>query len=559
MIINVLIFLAVLSLLIFFHELGHFVAAKAFGIYVKRFSIGMPPRLFGIQLGETDYCVGLPFGGFVMMAGQEDVPLSDEEREREYGKVPEERWFKNKPVWQRMCVLLAGPFMNLFLAILLYGFIGLVGSEVPEWEVEARVGEIEPGSPVEDAPLYRLSTPSSREAREPDAIGWQIGDRILTINGREADNMTDLAIAAILGGEGREQEIVLERTTSMEAPERYLSVLAPRALDETGHARFGVGPYETAIVREVIPDSAAAEAGFQADDIIQAVDGVSVTLSGFIKYIEEVDENADVSIDLLRNDEKLTLKAQPQTIGRLQGLWLDADDPETDPATVFHLTSEVQEETNLRRRDVILEVNGEPVTFMQLRNIQETSPGEPLELKVHRPGVLFGLLEPASTFMTTITPQPVRAIGVALRPRSVLQRVPAIRIVPHAFYQSYLAVERTLLTIAGLARGVVSPKDLGGPVMIFDVTTKAAEAGFGWLVKITAFISVNLFILNLLPLPVLDGGQVVTNGIEAIRGKPLNENILERMQQVGIVMLLMLMLFVTYNDIMRLVQDWLPW
>ncbi len=560
MIIDVIIFLAVLSLLIFFHELGHFTAAKAFGIYVKRFSIGMPPRLFGVQLGETDYCVGIPFGGFVMMAGQEDVPLSDEEREREYGRVPEERWFKNKPVWQRMCVLLAGPTMNLILAVLLYGFIGLVGSQVPEWEVEARVGQIEPGSPVEDAPLYRVEegeTPA--EDREPDAFGWRIGDRILAINGREAENMTDLAIAAILGGESREQRILLERPYSDKEPERFLSLVAPRVLDDTGHARFGVEPFETPIIREVIPDSAAEAAGFKAGDIIYALDGEQVTLSGFIAHIEAVEEESTVTVELQRDGEMMVLAAQPRTIGRLQGVWLEANDPANDPASVLFVSPEMQEETKLRPRDVIVEVDGAPTTLKELRKIQEASPGISLEFNVHRPGVLFGLLEPASTFTTSATPQPVRAIGVALKPQMVLQRVPVAQIVPHAFYQSYLAVERTLLTIAGLVRGTVSPKDLGGPVMIFDVTTKAAEAGFGWLVKITAFISVNLFILNLLPLPVLDGGQVVTNAVEAIRGKPLNEKILERMQQVGIVMLLMLMLFVTYNDIMRLVQNWLPW
>jgi regulator of sigma E protease len=93
--------------------------------------------------------------------------------------------------------------------------------------------------------------------------------------------------------------------------------------------------------------------------------------------------------------------------------------------------------------------------------------------------------------------------------------------------------------------------------MIFSVTTQAAQAGLDWLIKITAFISINLFILNLLPLPVLDGGQVVMNGVEAIRGKPVNEKFLERLQQAGIFLLIALMLFVTYNDIERWIVGWL--
>jgi regulator of sigma E protease len=557
MIINVLIFLAVLSLLIFFHELGHFAAAKAFGIYVKRFSIGMPPRLFGIQIGETDYCVGLPFGGFVMMAGQEDVPLSEEEREEEYGQVPPERWFKNKPVIQRMCVLLAGPFMNLLLAVLLYGFIGLVGSMVPEWEVEARVGVIEPGSPVESAPLFRMDGEIDTKS-DPDAVGWQIGDHILTIDGREAGNMTDLAIAAVLGGESTEHEIEIARTLESGETVRYLSPITPKVLDETGHARFGVGPFETAVVREVMPDSAAAAAGIEKGDIIHALNGTNVSLSGFIDTIEQVVEGDSVKVELLRGDKTLVVDAAPQTIGRFREIWFDADNPETDSAYVLYLTPEMKEKTGLQKYDVIAEVNGKRATLEELRAIQMQSPDEILQFKVNRPALVFGLVQSPSSFTVEMPVEPVRAIGVELEPKSVLQRVPVSRVVPHAFYQSYLAVERTLMTISGLVMGTISPKELGGPVMIFDVTTKAAEAGFGWLVKITAFISVNLFILNLLPLPVLDGGQVVVNAVEAARGKPVNEKILERMQQVGIIMLLTLMLFVTYNDVLRLVRGWLP-
>ena len=557
MIINVLIFLAVLSLLIFFHELGHFAAAKAFGIYVKRFSIGMPPRLFGIQIGETDYCVGIPFGGFVMMAGQEDVPLSEEEREAEYGQVPPERWFKNKPVIQRMCVLLAGPFMNLLLAVLLYGFIGLVGSMVPEWEVEARVGVIEPGSPVESAPLFRMDGEVNTESA-PDAVGWQIGDHILTIDGREAGNMTDLAIAAVLGGESTEHEIEIARTLENGETVRYLSPITPQVLDDSGHARFGVGPFETAVVREVMPDSAAAAAGFQKGDIVHALNGTKVSLSGFIDTIEKVKEGDSVKVELLRGDETLVVNAAPQTIGRFREIWFDADDPEIDSAYVVYLTPEMKDKTGLQKYDVIAEVNGKRATLEELRAIQMQSPGEMLQFKVNRPGLVFGLVQSPSSFTVDMPVEPVRAIGVELEPKSVLQRVPVGRVIPHAFYQSYLAVERTLMTISGLVMGTISPKELGGPVMIFDVTTKAAEAGFGWLVKITAFISVNLFILNLLPLPVLDGGQVVVNAIEAARGKPVNEKILERMQQVGIIMLLTLMLFVTYNDVLLLVRGWLP-
>ena len=129
MLIDILIFILVLGVLIFVHELGHFLAAKACNIYVDRFSLGMPPRAFGVKIGETDYCIGaLPLGGYVKMAGQEDAPLSDEERDSTYGHVPEHRWFNKKPVWQRCIVIVAGPLMNFVLAIVLYGVVAAVGA-----------------------------------------------------------------------------------------------------------------------------------------------------------------------------------------------------------------------------------------------------------------------------------------------------------------------------------------------------------------------------------------------------------------------------------------------
>lgn len=557
MIINVIVFVGVLSVLVFVHELGHFLAAKFFGVYVKRFSVGLPPRLFGIQLGETDYCVGaLPFGGFVMMAGQEDVPLTPEEREQEYGHVPPERWFKNIPIYQKIIVLLAGPSMNFLLAIVLYGMVGLVGSFVPEWEVEARVGVLEPNSPVTEAPLYLINADGTI-AEQPSGSGWQIGDRILSVDGREISSMTDLAILAVLGGEGKTYDILLEREDTSGNKTRFLSKVSPKILDESKHPRFGVGPYETGVVEEVLAGSPAETVGFEPGDLIECVDGKPVTLSAFIEYIEATEEFTPVEVQFIRNAERHKISVIPKTIGRIRGLGLRPDSATNDSIVVVRVRESLQEETGLQPNDRIVEVNGQTITYDALMDVIEKNPGLTLELKVHRPRKLFGLINPDQTFMMAVTVDAVRAIGVALRPHTVLQRIPPHRILPYAIYQSYLAVERTLLTIAGLFAMTISPKELGGPLMIYEVTTKAAEAGFGWLLKITAFISVNLFILNLLPLPVLDGGQVMMNSIEAIRGKPVNEKLLERLQRIGIFLLIALMLYVTFNDIQRLVFGWL--
>ena len=138
---DIFVFLIVLGVLVFVHELGHFVAAKACGIYVDRFSLGMPPRIFGFKFGETDYCVGLlPIGGYGKMAGEE-------ERESAYGRVPTDRWFNKKPVWQRAIVLIAGPAMNIVLALAIYALMAGYGREVPLHLEDTRIGLVERSRP----------------------------------------------------------------------------------------------------------------------------------------------------------------------------------------------------------------------------------------------------------------------------------------------------------------------------------------------------------------------------------------------------------------------------
>ncbi|HOD52053.1 MAG TPA: site-2 protease family protein, partial [Candidatus Hydrogenedentes bacterium] len=235
---GVFVFIIVLGVLIFFHEMGHFIAAKACHIYVDRFSLGMPPRLFGIKLGETDYCVGaLPIGGYVKMAGQEDTPLTEEERQKQYGEVPPERWFNNRPVWQRMIVITAGPVMNVVLGVLLYGIVAAVGTEVPESEVTARVGFVKPESPAATAPMYRIpdTAENTATAGEPDTTGWRTGDLIISVDGEAMRSFSDVGFAAILGA-GRVLDVLLERSEEGETV-RYLSRIEPQHVEDSKHTQ----------------------------------------------------------------------------------------------------------------------------------------------------------------------------------------------------------------------------------------------------------------------------------------------------------------------------------
>lgn len=563
--VDILIFLAVLSGLIFVHELGHFLAAKACNIYVDRFSIFMPPRLFGKRLGETDYCVGLlPIGGYVKMAGQEDAPLTDEEREKQYGHVPEDRWYNKKAVWQRFIVAFSGPLMNFVFAIVLYSIMVAIGSNVPESEVMCRIGMVEPGSPAASAPLYREEPGKALTdyTGQPDATGWQTGDFPIAIGGKEIHTFSDLAYAAALGGVNSPHYILLERINPDNSRTRYISPVTPKIIGDAEIPRFGVAPFETAIVGEVMEGTPAKSAGLQKDDVILRADGALMDMASFRKKTEEMPEGTTINIEVQRNDHVITLAIVPQTIGRIKGLTYGPDDGKQGSLqaqpVIKYIEDDFAKATGIKRKDIIHTINGQPATIELMEKLEREHQASELTVDIERPAVLFGLIQKDSTLTASVPVESVRAVGVRFAPRLVFHRSPPSQWLSEGLRQSYNALQTTWQTIVALAKRDVSPKELGGPVMIARIVTQAAENGWFWLMKFTAFISVNLSLVNLLPIPVLDGGQILLLGYEAVRRKPLSERFLVRFQQAGLFFIIALMLFVTWNDIYRWIQDLTP-
>jgi len=565
MLLSILIFILVLGLLIFFHELGHFFAAKACGIYVDRFSLGMPPRLFGVRLGETDYCIGaLPIGGYVKMAGQEDAPLSEEEREETYGHVPENRWFNKKPVWQRFIVIFAGPAMNFVLAILLYGIIAAVGAEVPESDVDNRLGMIEPDSPAANAPMYLIPDDGQTPDLDgpPDAVGWQTGDRLLSIDGERISNVEDVAYGAVLGV-GTTLKVEVERTALDGTTRRYLSPTQPQVIPETGLARLGVSSFQTVLIAEVTEGSPAEAAGLLKGDVITHANQRIVSQLTFRRLTENTPEGDTIALLIQRDDERLDLTVKPETVGRCLGLtvgtpWDQKADEPHHGLDVLVAPEELAKARDLLRGDIIETLAGEPATLERLSELERLRPGEQIEVNVRRPAVFYGLGRRESTGTAVLTFTPVRAVGIRFGTQMVFHRVAATQVPSEAVRLAYQAVARTVATVGALIDGSVSVKNIGGPVLIFQMTTWAARAGMWRFFTITAFVSANLFVINLLPIPVLDGGMLIYLLIEGIRRKPLDIRVLERIQQFGLVLIVALMLFVTYNDIARYVMSRLP-
>jgi regulator of sigma E protease len=569
MIINILVFLVVLGVLVFVHELGHFLAAKACGIYCDRFSLGMPPRVWGFRWGETDYCIGaLPIGGYVKMAGQEDAPRSAEEREQEYAHVPPERFYSSKPVWQRAIVIAAGPFMNLVLAFILYGTVAAVGAEVPETKVDNRIGVVLPGSPAAEAPMYLLKEGQSAQQASltgnPDTVGWQTGDRVLTLDGRAVESIIqDVRIDAVLGA-GRKHTLEIERALPDGKTVRYASAVEPKTFGADPHPRFGAGPYQTALVDHLFKGSPAERAGLQPNDIIVAANGRPVDSMTLTDTVEKANEGDTLQLDVLRDGKHVALSLAPEVVGRISGVSFDPplqlnDKPNAQPV-VAGVSVELEEKVGLKPNDIVLKVGGQPATVALLEKAEHENAGDKITLEVRRPAVVGGLLRKESIQTIDLPVRKVGAIGVVWQPRSVFYRATPSQIIPEAYEKSYLALVRTVQTLKMLVTGSdsVRAKDIGGPVLIYQIMSQARQLGWNWLLEMTAFISINLCVFNLLPMPVLDGGQLLFLAIEGVRRKPLDMRVLERVQQMGLVVIVLLILFVTFNDISRIVTNMVP-
>jgi len=651
---DIAIFILVLGELVFFHELGHFLAAKACGIYCERFSLGMPPRLFGYKYGETDYCIGmLPIGGYVKMAGQEDVPLSEDERKEQYGTIPPNRWFMNKPVWQRVIVIAAGPFMNIVLAIAIFAILVGFGAEFPEQKHDNRIGNIEDDAPAASAPLYvvREDGVQSDFSKEPDAKGWKTGDRILSINDNPVSNIMDVAIEGVLSG-GELVVAKIERTNDDGTVTQYLSPIQPAKLSDDEHVRVGIEPFRTAVVDAVLEGMPAAEAGLKKGDVIRRVDGQTIDSTTFRKRITTSEPGTRFAAEIERDGALLSVNLTPKVIGAFEDIivvpstdWVDSLDyskpilvTEKDsallsgsgfktgdaivsvngekltsavlskliarseaeklqvvveragtfglgavsqitlpdvtagqlvqavtafdsmmPPTIASISEEKSKETGLQIKDIIEEIDGQPATAALVTQIRDSRIGQTVTVKVRKPAIGYGVMREESSKDATLSVVSSGVVGVLFDQRMTYYRAPLGRVLPEAFHETWKMMKLTGRTLQTLIMGRISAKELGGPIMIYQATTNAAKfSGYVGLMETTAFISVNLAIFNLLPLPVLDGGHLLFLAIESIRRKPISAKVMEWVQQAGLVFILGLMLFVTYNDISRWLGSLIP-
>jgi len=444
----------VIGVLIFVHELGHFVAAKSVGIAVLRFSFGLGPRTpIGVKIGETDYCLSwIPFGGFVRMAGLEgeDAPGSGIEGGRlDEAAVPPERTFDAKPLWARIVVILAGVTMNAVFAFVLYAVLAATY-----------------GVPVDAAPVVGSVDSTSVPPGAAGLKTLQPGDRIVAVNG---DTVT------------------------------------------------GWGAFEQALLKA--PGSR-----------------ISVAVAG---------RGGPIVLDLPHEESPARAKAA-DALAPLQ----PAEIGEVLPATPA-------DSAGLQPRDLVVEAGGVPVpSWDSLVRVIQASPGRPLRLGVERGGRRIDVaLVPRPTRVTDPRTGTARTVGkIGAGPYIPMRSFGVAGAVAEGLRQTGRTSALILFTIKGLLTGQVSARDVGGPILVGQLAGEVARAGFQYFLSFIALFSVDLAILNLLPIPVLDGGHMVFLVLEGLRGRPVSLEQRQRWTQIGLVVLVGIMVLALANDLLRLVH-----
>jgi len=422
-------FVFVLGVLVFVHELGHFLVARWLGVRVITFSIGFGPKLLKFRRNDIEYCISaFPLGGYVKMAGENpDEPLSGTGEE-----------FLSRSRWDRFRILLAGPVMNIVLAVALMWIAYAQGAQVPAFQdAPVVVGAVNPKSPAE-------------------ASGIKPGDRIIKVGSQSV--ATWEAFYLTIGGRANRQVPI---TLLREGRDMVVTV-TPVGQTRMQIGDIGVLPDVHPSISGIERDGPAEKAGFKVGDVVIAAAGETVIFS-----------------------EQLTA-----TIRKFPGV---------------------------------------PVSFRVTRD------GAPLDI--------------------TVTPRRQGQIGLI----GINIQNAFIVVQPGVIGALWMSIDRNIQfgglivrTLGGLFTRETSPTQLMGPVAIAQMSGEQAARGWIDFITFIASLSLNLGLLNLLPIPILDGGHIFIMAIESVARRDLSLKVKERVMMAGFVALMLLMVTVVYNDLSRI-------
>jgi regulator of sigma E protease len=452
----------VFGLVIFVHELGHFLAAKAVGVYAPRFSIGFGPTLWRRRRGETEYVLAaLPLGGYVRMASRLDQetaflegggetgtgrdkndPNYDPEAMIPFGPrpVPEHRWFESKPLPARLLILIAGVAMNVLLALVVS--IGLAYSY---------------GRPV--VPTTVVGDVRATE-QTPRLGDLRPGDTIVSINGRTVRTWNDVV---------RQIRTAPEDTLLVETRRRQVRIPAGTGDEARTRVARSIDPYIPPIIDSVFRDSPAARAGLRAGDSVVAIDGTPVQTWPQLVGRVSAAPGRDVNLDVARGGQRVRVRVRPEST--------QAEDPATGRART------------------------------------------------------------------------VGRIGAAARDVTRREPVRLGEAIVAGWRATWFDAGRIVGVVKGLLTREISVRQLGGPIAITQASVTAARGGLEQLFYLIAFLSINVAVLNMLPIPILDGGQILINVIESAKGSPFSLRTREYILRFGLLAIALLFALVMFNDL----------
>ena len=436
---TILAFVFVLGVLIFVHELGHFMMARRIGVRVLTFSLGFGPKILNVHRGGTDYCISIiPLGGYVKMAG--------ENPEDQRTGAPDE--FLSKTKWQRFQVLVMGPVMNVVMALVVMTVVLYQRAEVPLFDQQPVViGTFSDNSPAK-------------------AAGLQPGDRVVAVDGEPVDTWDQFWMAIVPKAKKAVAIGYVRNGTAATA------TLVPSAQGKFDMGDIGIQPTVHPQIGELTPGMPAAQSGLRRGDVILAAG-----------------DEKDVSYE--------------------------------------HLLAAIKAH------------DGQPLTLTIRRDGQVQQIAVTPRMSGDKPMIGAQI----SAFETrSIKPGPLEAVKLSIQKNWEWARL-------------------IVQTLVGLFTRETSVKQLMGPVAIADLSGSAAEAGWIPLFTLMAMISLNLGLLNLMPIPVLDGGHIFILALEGLARRDFSMRVKEKMLLAGFVVLLMLMVTVIYNDLMRIewIERLVPW
>jgi len=442
--------IVVLGPLIFVHEMGHFLAAKAVGIQVLRFSIGFGRPIFSWRRGETEYWLSwLPLGGYVKMAGLEDEGVAGGvEGGKSAIPIDPARAFDRQPVWKRTIVILAGVTMNAVFAFLIYsGLAATAGApELASTEIDS---------------VATHALPPGTEA----LASLKFGDRIVRVNGDTV---------------------------------RSWNALLDRILAGPTTLRFEV-------------------AGRPEPIVVQLSDGGLATRQALAQALTRLD---------------------PPRLGLVEP---------GRPAI----------RAGLRPGDLLVRANGDTVrSWSEVLRTVWSSPEKPVRFDVLRDGQIVQVTvvpeRKVETDSASPRPHVYGAIGAAPNPPTIHVREPVGRAIVSGFQETWGRGVVVLGFLKGLVLHQTSFREVGSIITVGQISGQVARLGLDWLLTFVAFFSINLAILNLLPIPILDGGQLMFLIAEAVRGKPLSRELRTRLSNVGFFLLVVIMVLALTNDAIRI-------